>query len=69
MGWRYIFYINVPIGVVAVILGLRYVKDVGERRKQKLDVPGMILLLAGLSLITYGAADIAGRGINLLMVP
>ncbi|MCY0861522.1 MAG: MFS transporter [Metallosphaera prunae] len=65
VGWRYIFYINVPIGIVAILLGVKYVKDVQERRKQKLDIPGMVLLLAGLSAITYGASDVAGRGIDL----
>ncbi|MEM3293474.1 MAG: MFS transporter, partial [Metallosphaera sp.] len=64
VGWRYIFYINVPIGIAAVILGVRYVRDVQRAKAQKLDVPGMLLLLSGLSMITYGASDVAGRGIN-----
>jgi Arabinose efflux permease len=55
LGWRYIFYINVPIGIVAIILGLRYIKDL-ERRNTKLDIIGMLSLLASLSLISYGAA-------------
>jgi len=67
LGWRYIFYINVPIGIVAIILGLRYIKDL-ERRNTKLDIIGMISLLASLSLISYGAADIAGEGVRLLNV-
>jgi drug resistance transporter, EmrB/QacA subfamily len=65
-GWRFIFYINVPIGAVAIFLGLKYVKDVMTRGSQKLDVVGMTLLLLGLSTLTYGASDVAGRGINLL---
>jgi len=48
-GWRFIFYINVPIGAVAIFLGLKYVKDVMTRGSQKLDVVGMTLLLLGLS--------------------
>lgn len=65
-GWRYIFFINVPIGAIAVFLGTRYVKDVMVRRGQKFDVTGMLLLLLGLSLLTYGASDFAGRGISLV---
>jgi len=67
LGWRYIFYINVPIGIVAIILGLKYIKD-RERRNTKLDIIGMISLLASLSLISYGASDIAGEGVSLLNI-
>jgi len=67
LGWRYIFYINVPIGIIAIILGLRYIKD-RERRNTKLDIIGMLSLLASLSLISYGAADIAGEGMSLLNI-
>jgi len=67
VGWRYIFYINVPIGIIAIILGLKYIKRL-ERRNAKLDIVGMLSLLASLSLISYGAADIAGEGVKLLNV-
>jgi EmrB/QacA subfamily drug resistance transporter len=67
LGWRYIFYINVPIGIIAIILGLKYIKD-QERKNTKLDIVGMLSLLASLSLISYGAADIAGEGVSLLNV-
>jgi len=48
-------------------LGLRYIKDM-ERRNTKLDIIGMLSLLASLSLISYGAADIAGEGMKLLNI-
>ncbi|AOL15515.1 MFS transporter [Sulfolobus sp. A20] len=67
IGWRYIFYINVPIGIIAIILGLRYIKSF-ERRKVKLDIGGMLSLLASLSLIAYGSADIAGEGVRPLNI-
>jgi EmrB/QacA subfamily drug resistance transporter len=64
IGWRYIFYINVPIGVVASLLGFRVVKDV-NRVKRDVDVYGVILFGTALSLITYGSADMAGEGLAL----
>ncbi|MEM3972678.1 MAG: MFS transporter [Saccharolobus sp.] len=67
IGWRYIFYINVPIGIVAIILGLKYIKSY-TRIKVKLDIRGMITLLAALSFLVYGAADIAGEGVRLLNI-
>ena len=67
IGWRYIFYINVPIGIVAIILGLKYIKSYTSI-KVKLDIGGMITLLAALSFLVYGAADIAGEGVRLLNI-
>ncbi len=60
IGWRYIFFINVPIGAVAFILGVRYIKS-NPRVKSKLDIPGMLLFGGAISAISYGAIDsIAG---------
>ncbi len=61
VGWRYIFFINVPIGIVAVVLGYR-VLGVGNRTKARLDLIGMLLLAAVLGLIVYGATDFASYG-------
>ena len=66
-GWRYIFYINVPIGIIAIILGMKYIKS-QQRIKVKLDIIGMSLLLVSLSLIAYGSADIAGEGVRPLNI-
>jgi EmrB/QacA subfamily drug resistance transporter len=61
VGWRYIFFINVPIGVVAIALAYRYI-GVGNRTKSRLDLVGMVLLAAVLSLVVYGATDFASYG-------
>ncbi|EZQ01992.1 MULTISPECIES: MFS transporter [Acidianus] len=63
IGWRYIFYINVPIGIAATSVGLKVIKDVNKVSK-KFDLVGTTLLGTLLALITYGAASIAGSGIN-----
>ncbi|BBD72900.1 MFS transporter [Sulfodiicoccus acidiphilus] len=65
VGWRYIFYINVPIGIAAVVMGLRILQD-KERIKRRVDVGGVVLLATSLALISYGASDIAGEGVTLL---
>jgi EmrB/QacA subfamily drug resistance transporter len=62
-GWRFIFYINLPIGVIGLILGLIYLKD-NEVVKESLDIPGMLLLGAALSLISYGLVDFTGSGLS-----
>ena len=64
VGWEYIFFINLPIGIVATVLGVRYVRD-EARVKEQLDILGMILLGTALSLISYGAIDFAARDLAL----
>ena len=62
-GWEYIFFINIPIGIVALYLGLRYIKGT-TRTEASLDLTGMALLAGALSLISYAAVDFAGNGLT-----
>jgi EmrB/QacA subfamily drug resistance transporter len=61
LGWRYIFYLNVPIGLVAVALGVTKIRP-SEKVNAKLDLPGLVLLGVSLALFTYGAIDLASNG-------
>lgn len=63
LGWRYIFFINAPIGAVAVWLGIQNLHDV-ERHRSRLDLPGFGLLGGALGLISYGAIDFASYGLT-----
>jgi len=60
--WRWIFYVNVPIGVIAVATALRYLPWLKPGQTDKLDVRGLILMAAGLPLLTYGLAEIGVTG-------
>ncbi|MFJ5731531.1 MFS transporter [Streptomyces paradoxus] len=57
LDWRWIFFINVPIGVVALVGALVVVPDVRTRQQTSLDLPGAVLSTAGLSLIVYGLIE------------
>jgi len=61
VGWEYIFFINLPIGIAASVLGYFYVRD-NPRVKARLDIAGMLLLGAALGLISFAAVDFAGQG-------
>jgi MFS family permease len=61
--WQYIFFINIPIGIVAVIVGLKYLKDY-QRTPVKIDLLGMGLLASALVLVSLGLVDFAAQGIS-----
>lgn len=65
IGWRYIFYINVPIGIAGFYLSARYIKD-NKKNQSKIDYTGTVLMIAMLGMISYGAVEIATVGADLL---
>lgn len=52
-GWRMIFLINVPIGVVAVLLAWRYLPDIPRDPEARLDPVGALLLTAASALLIF----------------
>jgi EmrB/QacA subfamily drug resistance transporter len=67
ISWQYIFFINIPIGIIAVIAGWKYLKDT-EKTPAKLDLVGMGLLASALVLLSLGLVNFAGQGISLSSV-
>jgi EmrB/QacA subfamily drug resistance transporter len=62
-GWRYIFFINLPIGIAAVLLGHIWIRP-SPRVRTKLDIPGLILISAILLSVTLGSSEIASKGLD-----
>jgi EmrB/QacA subfamily drug resistance transporter len=62
MSWRWIFFVNVPIGIAAVIAALRVLPRDHRQKDEQLDVTGFLLLAAGVPLLTYGLAEIGVIG-------
>ena len=50
-GWRLVFWVNVPIGIVLFLLALRYLPETGSAATRKVDLPGVLLLSAALFLL------------------
>ncbi|WP_433384365.1 MFS transporter [Micromonospora sp. KLBMP9576] len=52
-GWRWVFFVNVPVGIVAVVLGWRLIPDrpAGPRDDRRLDPVGVLLLGVGVLLV------------------
>jgi EmrB/QacA subfamily drug resistance transporter len=62
--WRWIFWINVPIGLAAVALALRVLRDPGERRAHRLDLPGMVILGLGLFGVLWAITKLATESLD-----
>jgi EmrB/QacA subfamily drug resistance transporter len=54
VSWRWIFYVNVPLGVPTLLLGARLLRNEFPGERRRLDVRGLALLSPGLVLIVYG---------------
>ena len=59
--WRWIFWINVPIGVLGVTLATLFIPNVRETEVWPLDMLGFVLSGLGLSALMFGFT-VAGRG-------
>jgi EmrB/QacA subfamily drug resistance transporter len=60
--WRWIFFVNVPIGVIAVISALRILPAAEALARRALDYRGLALMVTGVPLLTYGLAEIGTTG-------
>lgn len=61
VSWRWIFGINVPIGIAAILLALRVLHDRGERHHRGIDLAGMTLLGGGLFCVLWAMTRLATR--------
>src|SRR6478735_7996298 len=61
VGWRSIFFVNLPIAAVAAWLAWRYVDESRSDDAMPLDIAGASLATVGLGLLTYGLTVVAAR--------
>jgi len=63
LGWRWVMFINVPIGIGATILCQRYFPiGGGSLQNQHLDIPGALTVTSGTMLLVFGLTNAAGLG-------
>jgi Arabinose efflux permease len=67
-GWRSIFFFNVPIGIIALILVLRFPKIPISEKVEKFDVPGLILLCAALSCYVLSVTFAEDKGLSKIVI-
>src|ERR1700754_4026609 len=62
VSWRWIFFINVPIGLIALALSSRVLPRDIPKHSERFDALGLALLSPGLALFIYGLAKSSGAG-------
>jgi EmrB/QacA subfamily drug resistance transporter len=56
-GWRWIFFVNLPVGIIALIMAGIVMPNIKLNRRHRLDLGGVVLSTAGLFLITFGLIE------------
>src|SRR5262249_11602559 len=57
LDWRWIFFVNVPIGIAGIALALLLVPDLRPGKRHRLDLVGVALATAGLSGVVFGLIE------------
>src|SRR3954463_13957502 len=56
LSWRWIFFVNIPVGAFALVLALRSVRESRDANARSTDIAGLITFSAALFLIVFGVA-------------
>jgi EmrB/QacA subfamily drug resistance transporter len=62
LSWRTIFYVNLPVGIVSLAAAVRFLPESHAPNADRLDLPGVALITAGLLLLVYPLAEGRDRG-------
>ena len=62
--WRWLMLIHVPLGIAAVVAGLRFVPSTGERRRRPLDVVGLVLIVTALVALLVASSEATEWGLT-----
>jgi EmrB/QacA subfamily drug resistance transporter len=62
LGWEWIFFVNVPVGILAFVLAPRFVRESRSDRKSSFDAAGAVTVTAGLALLVYAVSKAPDHG-------
>ncbi|MGZ4332714.1 MAG: MFS transporter [Gaiellaceae bacterium] len=61
-GWEWIFFVNVPVGALALVLAPRFVRESKSGRDSTQDIAGAVTVTAGLALLVYAVSKAPDHG-------
>ncbi|MEU9044977.1 MULTISPECIES: MFS transporter [unclassified Kitasatospora] len=68
VSWQWIFWVNVPIGIIALVLAQRVLRDTSERQRRKFDFAGMITLGLGLFGVLWAMTGLASGPLDATLI-
>ncbi len=68
LSWRWIFYVNLPIGLIGILLALRFVENIRDHGQGGFDLPGFVMVGAGLGLLQFGMENVSRPVISLPLI-
>ena len=58
--WRWVFLVNVPVGMAALVVGWRRLPHIPGHESERPDSLGVVLSTAGIGLLTFGIVEGSG---------
>ena len=65
LSWRWVFYVNVPVGIVACLFGLIFLYEHKEESPGRFDLGGFLLAGSGLALLMYALSEGPSLGVDI----
>src|SRR5579859_1352238 len=57
LGWQLIFFVNIPVGIIGIILGIIFLRESRPEARTPFDIPGFLFASIGLASLLYGLSD------------
>ena len=56
-GWRSVFFVNLPVGIVAILFTLRFIEESTDPRDRGIDLPGQLLYVVSVGAFAYAIIE------------
>ena len=62
VGWRSVFWVNIPVGLIALVLTYRFLPESRADKARRIDPVGQLLIVGFLASLVYAIIEAPGRG-------